>query len=88
MDYNARDTDYRQGLDQTLLFEVLVRLAVVDVPFVVFKLLHRLLLEYFVTPLLLEPFRDYRSFESNQNVSSRKANEHSSTHEQVHLQCA
>ena len=33
------------GLDQALLLQVLVRLAVVNVSFFVLKLLHRLLLE-------------------------------------------
>lgn len=41
-------------LDKTLLLEVLVRLAVVDVTLLVFQLFHRLLLKDLIPTLSLE----------------------------------
>ena len=45
-------------LDETLLLQVLVRLAVVDVALVILKLLHGLLLEDLMSALGLELFGD------------------------------
>ena len=43
-------------LDETLLLEVFVRLAIVDVAFLILKLFHGLLLEDLVPTLALEFF--------------------------------
>lgn len=47
------------NLNQTLFLEVLVGLAVVDVPFLVFKLFHRLLFEDVVAIGLLQLLRHW-----------------------------
>ena len=46
------------GLDQSLLLEILIRLAVVDVSFLVLKLLHRLLLKDLVFAFSLQLLRN------------------------------
>ena len=48
-------------LNQTLFLQVVIRLPIIHVPFVIFKFLHGLLLEYFMATLLFQFFCHYLS---------------------------
>lgn len=52
-----KNGDWKSGLDQPLFLEILVRLPVVDVSFLVLKLLHRLLLKDLIFTFSLQLLR-------------------------------